>query len=612
MVWFTECCTIATHGDKHCPPPKEKLASVDEYNKSEKLYNEAKSTPPRSQARPSKKANGQELDAHVQKDAHEPDAPVKRREVRIMSCHNKVLQLQTTQLDGEPVGSEVCANGEEADQHIHGKSVVSKSSDGLMPFTRKSVRAMSRKATSKSAVAAAAAAAAASHGSEQSASSPNSTTSRKATLNKGVIGLRSLHSDEAGEQTSTSTNSRPSNRKLTSCVPENPNLTSSDGNDMQFASAVMLSNGELVPVTKENAEIMVKVVRGKDWKWNDEDGGPGKIGTIVGLNDDGTLSVYWHLLNEMLNHYRFVNAFDLAIAPSATRSKPKLRRRDSQTNFNEKHQTVIVFDWDDTLFPTTYIREDLELDHMRPMKDQEGIPPATKHEVGKKLSCCAALVIDLLQLAADHGQVILVTLAMSPWVYKSCLNFYPGVWETIRDLNIPVVYAQEGHQIDYNKADMMSDDEVESFWSAVKGKAIAREVEKFYSQYEGQSWKNIISIGDSNFERLGTQGMVEDYARDKIPTSHSIHSIKTLTGSSTPSISRRISVEGEHLGHVIKVRTKTFKMVDDPEMDELLLEIELLMKWLPLMVNLDDGFDINLEFLNKPEVFREIEETLRG
>merc|ERR1712118_295486 len=107
---------------------------------------------------------------------------------------------------------------------------------------------------------------------------------------------------------------------------------------------------------------------------------------------------------------------------------------------------------------------------------------------------------------------------------------------------------------------------------------------------------------------MGTQGMAEDYAKQKI---HHSCSTASIVGESTSFI-KTLSLEGEHEGHVFKVRTKTFKMVDDPEADELRLEIELLMKWLPLMVNLYDGFDINLEFLNKPEIFGQIEKTLRG
>merc|ERR1711920_966380 len=42
-----------------------------------------------------------------------------------------------------------------------------------------------------------------------------------------------------------------------------------------------------------------------------------------------------------------------------------------------------------------------------------------------------------------------------------------------------------------------------SFWGLAKGRAISEVAAAFYSQYKGQSWKNILSIGDSNFERYG-------------------------------------------------------------------------------------------------------------
>eukprot|EP00913_Durusdinium_trenchii_P031406 g29404.t2 len=129
----------------------------------------------------------------------------------------------------------------------------------------------------------------------------------------------------------------------------------------------------------------------------------------------------------------------------------------------------------------------------------------------------------------------------------------------------------KGIQVDYNK-EKMSTDEIERFWSSVKGKAIARECNKFYSQYEGQSWKNVISIGDSDFERLGTQHAMENYMRET-----GIHSDGKLVDVN---------------GHLYKVRTKTFKMLDEPTVEELTVEVDMLKAWLPLMVKLDSSFDV--------------------
>eukprot|EP00931_Biecheleriopsis_adriatica_P074671 TRINITY_DN4867_c0_g3_i1.p1 TRINITY_DN4867_c0_g3~~TRINITY_DN4867_c0_g3_i1.p1 ORF type:complete len:263 (+),score=45.33 TRINITY_DN4867_c0_g3_i1:56-790(+) len=242
----------------------------------------------------------------------------------------------------------------------------------------------------------------------------------------------------------------------------------------------------------------------------------------------------------------------------------------------------------------------MDLAWRRPIKDQH-ISPRLKEEITKNMDQCAENVVELLNCANKLGKVVLVTLAKSPWVKESCRCFYPSVGKLIEELGIPVIYAQEGvHQIEYNRSQMQSDEEIERFWSAMKGRAIANACVNFYSQYEGQSWKNVISIGDSDFERLGTQIATEEYMKE---TGINLGDQKEQNGS---------IMEGIVGDHVYKLRTKTFKMVDQPTIDELTVEVEMLRAWLPLMVKLDSGFDVNLNNADDPHVLRSIERTLRG
>jgi len=145
--------------------------------------------------------------------------------------------------------------------------------------------------------------------------------------------------------------------------------------------------------------------------------------------------------------------------------------------------------------------------------------------------------------------------------------------------------------VDYDMLAMSSSAVEEKQWAQVKGRAIAKQLQEFYSQYAGQSWKNIISIGDSDFERLGTQQATQDYMRQN-------------------GINRSRTVELK--GHVYKVRTKTFKMLDEPTVEELAVELALVQKWLPCMTRLDNSFDVNLSDLDDPAVLRRIERTLHG
>merc|ERR1719367_2539109 len=45
-------------------------------------------------------------------------------------------------------------------------------------------------------------------------------------------------------------------------------------------------------------------------------------------------------------------------------------RRNSQESFAEKMHTTLVLDWDDTLFPTTWVREDCKLDWRMSLDEQ--------------------------------------------------------------------------------------------------------------------------------------------------------------------------------------------------------------------------------------------------
>eukprot|EP00929_Paragymnodinium_shiwhaense_P102796 TRINITY_DN6602_c0_g1_i1.p1 TRINITY_DN6602_c0_g1~~TRINITY_DN6602_c0_g1_i1.p1 ORF type:complete len:609 (-),score=161.59 TRINITY_DN6602_c0_g1_i1:203-2029(-) len=280
---------------------------------------------------------------------------------------------------------------------------------------------------------------------------------------------------------------------------------------------------------------------------------------------------------------------------------PKQIMRNSQRCYNTREQTIIVFDWDDTLFPTTYVRTDLELSLKLPLKDQH-IPMETKNEAFNFLGQCAEQVEQLLRLAAGFGKVVVVTLARAPWVTNACEYFYGDTAKLLKALGVKVVYAQQGEQVDYDKLKMMPDTETERYWSHMKGKAISREVRDFYSQYEGQTWKNVISIGDSDFEREGTKFATEEYLRER-----GINS--TIAGSPKNNFA---TIQAEVNGHFYKVRRKTFKMVDQPTVEELLVEVDMCRKWLPMMVNLDDGFDVNLDDLEDAAQIEAIEETLRG
>jgi len=123
-------------------------------------------------------------------------------------------------------------------------------------------------------------------------------------------------------------------------------------------------------------------------------------------------------------------------------------------------------------------------------------------------------------------------------------------------------------------------DNMKSFWANVKGHAIYKELDKFYAARDA-SWKNVISIGDSDFERRGMQSASIDYVRSNMHT----HELDTTKWTFDMTDSN---------GHLTKLRVKTLKLLDNPTVEEIIAEGHILSEWLPHIIERDAGYDREL------------------
>jgi len=141
--------------------------------------------------------------------------------------------------------------------------------------------------------------------------------------------------------------------------------------------------------------------------------------------------------------------------------------------------TILIFDWDDTLLPSTWIREQgLRL-------DAESIP---SEEQQAQLDEVAKGVMQTLRTAELHGQVVLVTNAESGWVELSCRKFMPTLCPIVdrtRIVSARTTYENQGIASPFE-------------WKYL---AFEHEVQRFYEHQPPGRRKNIISFGDSAHER---------------------------------------------------------------------------------------------------------------
>lgn len=238
----------------------------------------------------------------------------------------------------------------------------------------------------------------------------------------------------------------------------------------------------------------------------------------------------------------------MSSTPSATMSSRIGASRCSQSEFADPNQTIIIFDWDDTLCPSYWIRTHPELEWFRKAPND---PP-----IQNALRMLSDQVVLLLQLASRLGKIVLVTNAMRPWVDTSIANFLPRLQAAMK--GIPTLYALEHlKKLEAEGFDAKSN----SALTEVKARAMKEVVTDFYSRYANQSWKNLITIGDGLFEHEAI---------------------------------RQVALERPHQDPVKKCRIKTVKLLEGPTIAGLIVEVSIVRSWLAKIVQLNGDLGIDL------------------
>jgi len=139
-------------------------------------------------------------------------------------------------------------------------------------------------------------------------------------------------------------------------------------------------------------------------------------------------------------------------------------------------ETLLLFDWDDTLFPTSWCEENGLFVADAPLtREQEA-----------QLQMMAERSRSTLQTALQFGTVVIVTNAEQGWVEKSCTYLMPSLvslLNTIRIVSARSTYEQYAH--------------TPSEW---KSMAFTDEVSIFNERRSADEQHNVVSVGDSVHE----------------------------------------------------------------------------------------------------------------
>eukprot|EP00186_Timspurckia_oligopyrenoides_P005146 CAMPEP_0182444870 /NCGR_PEP_ID=MMETSP1172-20130603/3181_1 /TAXON_ID=708627 /ORGANISM="Timspurckia oligopyrenoides, Strain CCMP3278" /LENGTH=237 /DNA_ID=CAMNT_0024640521 /DNA_START=68 /DNA_END=781 /DNA_ORIENTATION=- len=179
----------------------------------------------------------------------------------------------------------------------------------------------------------------------------------------------------------------------------------------------------------------------------------------------------------------------------------------------ELKESVTVFDWDDTLFPTSCL-------HALGV-DMRG-PAQIGGALAQQLFVLQKLVVSVLERALKYGRVIIITNGEEGWVQFSGARFMPEVFYFMRFHNIRVVSARSTYEHE-NPSDP-------SHW---KIRAFSEEFEKLI-RHGGEL--NLLSIGDGESELNASYHVRSEFLGSCVKT------IKFLECPTIEQLARQIHV----------------------------------------------------------------------
>jgi hypothetical protein len=191
-------------------------------------------------------------------------------------------------------------------------------------------------------------------------------------------------------------------------------------------------------------------------------------------------------------------------------------------------ETIIIFDWDDTLLPHTFI----QLTEFNPRVDsyeyESNCVLLWNHE---------DIVINLLNEALEYGNVYIVTNASKTWVTYSCDLYLPRVRSLL--FKIPIISACD----DYGKISPQIIEE----W---KYRAFHKLLSPFFKD-TSENVKNIVSIGDMEYERQAILAVADNITRV------TVKSIKLIETPTITNLTLQLTLLKQYLYRII---TKTEHM----------------------------------------------------
>jgi hypothetical protein len=202
---------------------------------------------------------------------------------------------------------------------------------------------------------------------------------------------------------------------------------------------------------------------------------------------------------------------------------------------NKENKTVVILDWDDTLFPSTYLAINQYLEDLTKVIKIES-------EM-KKFKRLEEYLLELFSKLLIIGDVYIVTNSDAGWVELSCSMFYPLLLPLIS--KIKIISGKTKFELTYPK-------------QLVKWKELAFEECTLNILYNINVNKNFIIVGDSETEHQAVKNLITKTVKD----------IQKIIESINPNSNN------DDLHHSFQY--KSIKFIDQPFFEDLEKQVKYL------------------------------------
>lgn len=174
-----------------------------------------------------------------------------------------------------------------------------------------------------------------------------------------------------------------------------------------------------------------------------------------------------------------------------THLKRLLNKNTMISHKNKAHNTLFIYDWDDTLLCTSYLSPGGYFNENKKLNKKEQY----------KISMSEEYVYQILSKSLEKGEVYIITNSGPGWVEFSCNKFYPKVFSLLNE--IAIISARGLYEKQYPGDTKL--------WKLLAFKSIANDFNK-------ELITNIICVGDSIIEIEAGHTLSEKFNKAYIKT----------------------------------------------------------------------------------------------